>query len=136
MGTASAGAICRFGFTGYEHNDTIFEGQADVAQLVEQLIRNQQVVSSSLTVGSNLPFHYPAATRAFVTRATSAIMARTALYLPHQCVQLTKQSIAQGIKLCKATQRFRSAAIGVLRQNLGGQRVGAPVQSLDVLKCG
>jgi hypothetical protein len=26
--------------------------QADVAQLVEQLIRNQQVVSSSLTVGS------------------------------------------------------------------------------------
>jgi hypothetical protein len=28
------------------------ETQADVAQLVEQLIRNQQVVSSSLTVGS------------------------------------------------------------------------------------
>jgi hypothetical protein len=28
------------------------EGAADVAQLVEQLIRNQQVVSSSLTVGS------------------------------------------------------------------------------------
>ena len=28
------------------------EHQADVAQLVEQLIRNQQVVSSSLTVGS------------------------------------------------------------------------------------
>ena len=27
---------------------------ADVAQLVEQLIRNQQVVSSSLTVGSNV----------------------------------------------------------------------------------
>jgi hypothetical protein len=27
--------------------------QADVAQLVEQLIRNQQVVSSSLTVGSS-----------------------------------------------------------------------------------
>ena len=27
---------------------------ADVAQLVEQLIRNQQVVSSSLTVGSNI----------------------------------------------------------------------------------
>jgi hypothetical protein len=26
--------------------------KADVAQLVEQLIRNQQVVSSSLTVGS------------------------------------------------------------------------------------
>jgi hypothetical protein len=33
--------------------DTIKE-QADVAQLVEQLIRNQQVVSSSLTVGSSL----------------------------------------------------------------------------------
>jgi hypothetical protein len=29
------------------------EQQADVAQLVEQLIRNQQVVSSSLTVGSS-----------------------------------------------------------------------------------
>jgi hypothetical protein len=28
---------------------------ADVAQLVEQLIRNQQVVSSSLTVGSRTP---------------------------------------------------------------------------------
>jgi hypothetical protein len=27
---------------------------ADVAQLVEQLIRNQQVVSSSLTVGSKM----------------------------------------------------------------------------------
>jgi hypothetical protein len=35
------------------HEDTI-EEQADVAQLVEQLIRNQQVVSSSLTVGSSL----------------------------------------------------------------------------------
>jgi hypothetical protein len=32
------------------------EQQADVAQLVEQLIRNQQVVSSSLTVGST-KFH-------------------------------------------------------------------------------
>ncbi len=30
------------------------EKWADVAQLVEQLIRNQQVVSSSLTVGSRL----------------------------------------------------------------------------------
>jgi hypothetical protein len=30
------------------------EQQADVAQLVEQLIRNQQVVSSSLTVGSSI----------------------------------------------------------------------------------
>ena len=35
-------------------NDTI-EEKADVAQLVEQLIRNQQVVSSSLTVGSMFP---------------------------------------------------------------------------------
>ena len=38
-------------FTCDRRNDTI-EKQADVAQLVEQLIRNQQVVSSSLTVGS------------------------------------------------------------------------------------
>jgi hypothetical protein len=51
------------GFTSIRPNDTI-EGagqceeqckkQADVAQLVEQLIRNQQVVSSSLTVGSRI----------------------------------------------------------------------------------
>jgi hypothetical protein len=34
-------------------DDTI-EEHADVAQLVEQLIRNQQVVSSSLTVGSSI----------------------------------------------------------------------------------
>ena len=39
-------------FTESHGNDTIVEEQADVAQLVEQLIRNQQVVSSSLTVGS------------------------------------------------------------------------------------
>ncbi len=39
-------------FTEYGHNGTILKEQADVAQLVEQLIRNQQVVSSSLTVGS------------------------------------------------------------------------------------
>ena len=39
-------------FTEKGRNGTIFEGHADVAQLVEQLIRNQQVVSSSLTVGS------------------------------------------------------------------------------------
>ena len=41
------------GFTAIRRNDTI-EEQADVAQLVEQLIRNQQVVSSSLTVGSRI----------------------------------------------------------------------------------
>ena len=54
-------AVCRgehgfllglLNFTEGQHNDTIFEEHADVAQLVEQLIRNQQVVSSSLTVGS------------------------------------------------------------------------------------
>ncbi len=39
-------------FTQIGGNDTIVEEHADVAQLVEQLIRNQQVVSSSLTVGS------------------------------------------------------------------------------------
>ena len=39
-------------FTESGRNDTILKEQADVAQLVEQLIRNQQVVSSSLTVGS------------------------------------------------------------------------------------
>src|SRR5450631_3487448 len=39
-------------FTEHGHNDTILKEHADVAQLVEQLIRNQQVVSSSLTVGS------------------------------------------------------------------------------------
>jgi hypothetical protein len=32
--------------------------RADVAQLVEQLIRNQQVVSSSLTVGSEYLVHF------------------------------------------------------------------------------
>ena len=47
------------GFTSIRPNDTIerqdnTEKQADVAQLVEQLIRNQQVVSSSLTVGSRI----------------------------------------------------------------------------------
>ena len=41
-------------FTQDGYNDTIAEEFADVAQLVEQLIRNQQVVSSSLTVGSIL----------------------------------------------------------------------------------
>ena len=39
-------------FTEKGCNGTILEEPADVAQLVEQLIRNQQVVSSSLTVGS------------------------------------------------------------------------------------
>jgi hypothetical protein len=39
-------------FTETRGDDTIVKEQADVAQLVEQLIRNQQVVSSSLTVGS------------------------------------------------------------------------------------
>ena len=47
----------RRNFTFNRPNDTIKNDagmQADVAQLVEQLIRNQQVVSSSLTVGSRI----------------------------------------------------------------------------------
>jgi hypothetical protein len=39
-------------FTFQSGNDTI-EEQAEVAQLVEQLIRNQQVVGSSPTFGSS-----------------------------------------------------------------------------------
>ncbi len=39
-------------FTEKEHNGTITEEHADVAQLVEQLIRNQQVIGSSPIVGS------------------------------------------------------------------------------------
>ena len=39
-------------FTGHDHNDTILKEHAEVAQLVEQLIRNQQVVGSSPTFGS------------------------------------------------------------------------------------
>ena len=41
----------RFNFTFHERNDTIGK-RAEVAQLVEQLIRNQQVVGSSPTFGS------------------------------------------------------------------------------------
>ena len=39
-------------FTGGQRNDTIVKEHADVAQLVEQLIRNQQVIGSSPIVGS------------------------------------------------------------------------------------
>ena len=39
-------------FTECGGNDTISRGKAEVAQLVEQLIRNQQVVGSSPTFGS------------------------------------------------------------------------------------
>jgi hypothetical protein len=39
--------------------------RADVAQLVEQLIRNQQVVSSSLTVGSIL-LRFPPGSQIFI----------------------------------------------------------------------
>jgi hypothetical protein len=46
-------ALVRLSLPVIRVNDTI-EEQADVAQLVEQLIRNQQVVSSSLTVGSRI----------------------------------------------------------------------------------
>ena len=42
----------RLNFTEAERNDTILEECADVAQLVEQLIRNQQVIGSSPIVGS------------------------------------------------------------------------------------
>ena len=43
--------LALFNFTFRERNDTI-EERAEVAQLVEQLIRNQQVVGSSPTFGS------------------------------------------------------------------------------------
>jgi hypothetical protein len=43
-------------FTPTESAVTISTGDADVAQLVEQLIRNQQVVRSIRIVGSNIPF--------------------------------------------------------------------------------
>jgi len=43
----------RQNFTGDGHNDTI-EWQAEVAQLVEQLIRNQQVAGSNPAFGSIL----------------------------------------------------------------------------------
>ena len=41
-------------FTEGERNGTIVEEHADVAQLVEQLIRNQQVIGSSPIVGSRI----------------------------------------------------------------------------------
>ncbi len=47
-------------FTGIPRNDTIGEEIADVAQLVEQLIRNQQVIGSSPIVGSRHPADFPA----------------------------------------------------------------------------
>ncbi len=66
-GAQNARICCRdLNFTEFSGNDTIggvrarhispekAPQNADVAQLVEQLIRNQQVVSSSLTVGSIL----------------------------------------------------------------------------------
>ena len=53
--TDSAAAHRLLNFTEGGRNDTISEGYADVAQLVEQLIRNQQVIGSSPIVGSILP---------------------------------------------------------------------------------
>ena len=50
----SAKRLARFNFTFHECNDTIGE-QAEVAQLVEQLIRNQQVVGSTPIFGSISP---------------------------------------------------------------------------------
>jgi len=55
-GMAGGNFASRLNFTGDGHNDTI-KGQAEVAQLVEQLIRNQQVVGSSPTFGSILQQH-------------------------------------------------------------------------------
>jgi hypothetical protein len=46
--------VCRLNFTEAGRDDTILEESADVAQLVEQLIRNQQVIGSSPIVGSIL----------------------------------------------------------------------------------
>jgi hypothetical protein len=56
MRRAGGNFASRLNFTGDGHNDTI-EWQAEVAQLVEQLIRNQQVVGSSPTFGSILQQH-------------------------------------------------------------------------------
>jgi hypothetical protein len=50
-GMAGGNFASRLNFTGDGHNDTI-KGQAEVAQLVEQLIRNQQVVGSTPIFGS------------------------------------------------------------------------------------
>jgi hypothetical protein len=44
----------KLNFTEKGRNDTIFEEPAEVAQLVEQLIRNQQVAGSSPAFGSSL----------------------------------------------------------------------------------
>jgi hypothetical protein len=41
--------------------------RADVAQLVEQLIRNQQVIGSSPIVGSNLPYKFERFLSLFLT---------------------------------------------------------------------
>ena len=50
QGLARDKALSRF--TGQERNDTILKEHAEVAQLVEQLIRNQQVIGSSPIFGS------------------------------------------------------------------------------------
>jgi hypothetical protein len=47
-----ATALMKLNFTEKGRNDTIFEEPAEVAQLVEQLIRNQQVAGSSPAFGS------------------------------------------------------------------------------------
>jgi hypothetical protein len=51
--------VRRHNFTESERNDTILKEQADVAQLVEQLIRNQQVIGSSPIVGSIPASQFP-----------------------------------------------------------------------------
>ena len=50
----------------------VFTEPAGVAQLVEQLIRNQQVVSSSLTAGSSFPRLAATSTRA-ITKPGCAV---------------------------------------------------------------
>src|ERR1039458_7630199 len=59
-------------FTGHDHNDTILKEHAEVAQLVEQLIRNQQVIGSSPIFGSIPLSSIPARSRrAFRSRDSS-----------------------------------------------------------------
>ena len=60
----------RVNFTESERNDTILKEQADVAQLVEQLIRNQQVIGSSPIVGS-IPARLPPTIQSNPSRAAA-----------------------------------------------------------------
>jgi hypothetical protein len=100
-------------FTEGEHNGTIFEEHADVAQLVEQLIRNQQVVSSSLTVCSiptpqaSLKTYRPHPKPAPSTAFFGAPAATVATWLErlHQIAQLFKQPVAQRMQFREPGER-------------------------------